>query len=55
MQAAKRAAPTPAEGDAQAPKKAKAATPANGAAGASGTTPAEGGKKRGRPTNKEVL
>lgn len=54
MQAAKRAAPAVGEGEAQAPKKAKAATPANGAASGSGTTPAEGGKKRGRPTNKEV-
>lgn len=51
--AAKRAAPAVGEGDAQAPKKAKAATPANGAASGSGATPAEGGKKRGRPTNKE--
>lgn len=53
MQVAKRAAPAPAEGEAQDPKKAKAATPADGAAAASGSTPAEG-KKRGRPTNKEV-
>lgn len=55
MQAAKRAAPNTAEGDPQASKKTKAATPANAAAAASGSTPADGGKKRGRPTNKEVL